>query len=92
VKGALGGAVAAWLGLIALQAIGSTGGSGRVAEFLTGANTALEHLLDPAVPAIPDRRTGARNSVATGGAVTTPAAAASPPRIPVPAPASTIST
>lgn len=51
-------AASAVLGLVALQAVGSRGGSGRIAELFNDANTILERVLDPAVPAIPDLRVG----------------------------------
>jgi hypothetical protein len=56
---ALRGAVTAWLGLIVLQAVVSTGGSGRVAGAFTGIAGLVNRALDPNVPAIPDRRAGA---------------------------------
>lgn len=55
-RGALRGAFAAWLGLIALQAVGTAGGSGRIAGAFTDANRLLARVLDPDVPAIPDLR------------------------------------
>jgi hypothetical protein len=70
VRGGLRGAVAAWLGLIALQAIATQGGSGRVAQAFTDVNRLVERALDPKVPAIPDRGTaaGAARSRAAGNA------------------------
>lgn len=53
---ALRGAVTAWLTLIALQTIGTAGGSGRVASFFADADSLVKRALDPNVPAIPDRR------------------------------------
>lgn len=51
---ALRGAMVAWLGLIALQAVGTAGGSGRLAELFAAANQLVHRALDPTVPAIPD--------------------------------------
>jgi hypothetical protein len=51
-------AATACLGLIALQAASTRGGSGRIAELLHDANTMVTRLLDPKVPAIPDLRSG----------------------------------
>ena len=58
-RGALRGALAAWLGLIALHAVGTAGGSGRIAEAFGDVNRLVERVLDPSVPAIPDRRAAA---------------------------------
>lgn len=68
----MGSLFTTWLGLIALQALVSRGGSGRVAEFFTDVNNILERALDPTVPAIPDLRT-------TGKATKAPRAAQSVP-------------
>ncbi len=57
-RGTLRGAAVAWLSLIALHAVASRGGSGRVAEFVTDADRLLQRVLSPEVPAIPDRRAG----------------------------------
>lgn len=51
-------AASACLGLIALQAAGTSGGSGRIRQLLGDANTMVSRLLDPNVPAIPDLRNG----------------------------------
>lgn len=56
-------AATACLGLIALQAVSTDGGSGRISQLLADANGILQRVLDPTVPAIPDR-----NSVAAGAA------------------------
>jgi hypothetical protein len=53
---ALRGAVTAWLSLIALQAIGTQGGSGRIASFFGDVDNLVKRALDPTVPAIRDRR------------------------------------
>jgi hypothetical protein len=60
----------ACLGLVALQAVSTRGGSGRVASLLTDINGVVERVLDPKVPAIPDRSVaaGAARSVAAGNA------------------------
>lgn len=68
-RGGVRGALAAWLGLIALQAVGTAGGSGRISSFFGDVNTLIERALNPNVPAIPDRRAGAVNTNA--GAITT---------------------
>ena len=56
--GVLRGVVVSWLGLIALHAVGTTGGAGRVAQLLNDVNSTVGRLLDPSVPAIPDLRKG----------------------------------
>jgi hypothetical protein len=56
-RGTLRGAATAWLGLIALHAV-ATGGSGKVAGAFADVNRLLSRVLDPNVPAIPDRRAG----------------------------------
>jgi hypothetical protein len=62
-SGGFRGALAAWLGLIALQAVGTTpGGGGRIASFFGDVNTMVERVLNPNVAAIPDRRAGAANA------------------------------
>lgn len=61
-RGAVRGAATAWLALIALQAVSTRGGSGRIAALLTDVNGLIERALDPNVPAIPDRRTGGTTS------------------------------
>lgn len=77
-RGTFRGIASAWLGLIALDAIGR-GGSGRIASFATDVNNALTRALDPSVPLVPDRRAGA-------GAVTAGAPYQRPADMPVPAP------
>lgn len=56
--GTVRSAAATVLGLIALQAVASRGGSGRVVELFQDVNGILQHALDPSVPAIPDLRNG----------------------------------
>ena len=63
-KHALRGAVTAWLALIALQAVSSRGGSGRVASFFGDVDGLVQRALSPDVPAIPDRR-GGRNDTSS---------------------------
>lgn len=63
-RGALRGAATAWLALIALQAVGTSGGSGRIAALLGDVNRLVERALDPRVPAIPDRRAHAAGPAA----------------------------
>lgn len=73
---ALRGAVTAWLALIALQAVVSQGGSGKIAGLFTDLDALLQRAFDPSVPAIPDRRNGATG---TGTRlVTAPSGAAIP--------------
>jgi hypothetical protein len=61
----LRGAVTAWLGLIALQAVVSN--SGQASGALAAINGVIQRALSPNVPAIPDRRTGAGNAASSGG-------------------------
>lgn len=56
----LRGVMTAWLGLIALQAVVSKGGSGRISELMGDVDRLLQRALDPTVPAIPDLRNGER--------------------------------
>lgn len=82
-RGALRGAMSAALGLIALQAVSSKKGSGRISGLLTDVNGLVLRVLDPTVPAIPDRRQPRSGQPATGSA---PAATAPTPRLPTPVP------
>lgn len=86
-RGAVRGAVSAWLALTALQAVVSTGGSGRISALLADVNGLVERALDPTVPAIPDRRTQATSSTPTDRTYGSADAAErqTTPRIPVPA-------
>ena len=71
-----------WLGLIALQAVVSRAGSGRIGSLFADANNVLNRALDPTVPAIPDHRTTTSTTTTT----TAPAVATTPaltPRLPV---------
>jgi hypothetical protein len=65
------------LGLALLQAaVSSTAAANRAGGLLKGVGTIVEHVLSPAVPAIPDLRKhgGAENSLAApGGSATMPA-------------------
>jgi hypothetical protein len=61
----LRGAVTAWLGLIALQAVVSN--SGQASGALSAINGVIQRVLSPNVPAIPDRRTGGGNAASSGG-------------------------
>lgn len=56
--GALRGAMSAWLGLIALHALSTAGGSNRVTELAGDVATFIDRALDPTIPAIPDLRAG----------------------------------
>ena len=79
-RSTLGWMFSAWLGLIALQAVVSRGGSGRISSLFADANNVLNRALDPNVPAIPDRRTTTTTTTTT----VAPAAATTPtPRLPV---------
>lgn len=73
---ALRGVASAWLGLIVLQTV-TTSGSGRVAALFTDLSGLISRAMDPAVPAIPDRRSGAPS--ASGGATTNPTSVYRPP-------------
>jgi hypothetical protein len=57
-RGMLRGAAGAWLGLIALQAVVSRGGTGVVGGLLSDVDGLVQRVLDPSVPAIPDRAKG----------------------------------
>jgi hypothetical protein len=70
---ALRGAVTAWLGLIALETV-VTSGSGRVSSALSGVATLVNRALSSQVPAIPDRRGGSAGASQLG--YITPAQAA----------------
>lgn len=59
------GAVTAWLALIALQAVASSG-SGRVASFFSDVDKLVQRALSPTVAAIPDRRTSGSSTPAFG--------------------------
>jgi hypothetical protein len=62
------GAVTAWLALIALQAISTRDGSGRVASLFGDIDHLVQRALNPKVPAIPDRATArARASARDAG-------------------------
>ena len=68
--GVLRGAVTAWLGLIALHAVGTTPNSGnRLAQLAGDVAGFVDRLLDPSVPGVPDLRNGER----WGGGGPTPA-------------------
>jgi len=72
-----------WLALIALQAVVSKAGSGRIGSLFADANNVLNRALDPNVPAIPDHRTTTTTTTST--TTTAPAAAVNPtptPRLP----------
>ena len=59
---ALRGAVTAWMALIVLGAVGTAGGSGRLAGLFGDVDRLVKRALDPNVPAIPDRRAGANST------------------------------
>ena len=74
-KGTLGWMFTTWLALIALQTLTTQGASGRIGSLFGDVNSLVQRALDPTVPAIPDRRTGAAS---------TPAPAAAAPATQVP--------
>jgi hypothetical protein len=76
VKGTLGWMFTTWLALIALQTLSTTGASGRVASLFTDVNSVVQRALDPAVPAIPDRRT---TTTTVTGATPSPAVVTAAP-------------
>lgn len=63
--GTLSWAFSAVLGLVALQALTSRQGSGRVGQMFGDVNRLVERVLDPTVPAIPDRRTARSQTTAS---------------------------
>lgn len=59
-KRGLAGAFTTWLALVALQTLAtSKSAPSRIRELFQDANAVIERVLDPTVPAIPDRREGA---------------------------------
>lgn len=58
------GAVTAWMALIVLNAVGSAGGSGRLASLFGDVDQLVKRALSSDVPAIPDRR-GRRNDTSS---------------------------
>lgn len=62
----LRGAAAAWLGLVALQALTTKGGAGAATGLLGAVDGLVKRVLDPSVPAIPDHSTGAGTTDADG--------------------------
>jgi hypothetical protein len=72
VKGAAGWMFTTWLGLIALQTLTTKGASGRVASAFTDLNSVLDRILDPTIPAIPDRRPGAATTTAAAAPAPVP--------------------
>jgi hypothetical protein len=76
-RGGLGGF---FLGLLALSllevVVSSSEASGRVGGALTGASLVFRHIIDPAVPAIPDLRVS--SGATTSSSTPTPSAAAAP--------------
>jgi hypothetical protein len=57
-RGALRGAMSAWLGLITLQVVTSQHGSGAVAGAFDTVNSVVKRALSPDVAAVPDYRNG----------------------------------
>lgn len=87
---------AGFLGLIALHAVGTQGGSGRVAEAFADLSRLIDRVIDPAVPAIPDRRGAGAGDPSpastdelreqTPGGTGSGATGRTAPRLPVPQP------
>ena len=65
-RGTMRGIFTAWLALIALQAVSTKGGSGRITELFNDVDALLQRAIDPKVPAIHDRRTGPPPALSTG--------------------------
>lgn len=63
----LRGAAAAWLGLIALQALTTKNGAGAVGGLLGSVNGLAQRALDPSVPAIPDHSRGGSGTTDKSG-------------------------
>lgn len=78
-KGTLGWMFTTWLALIALQTLSTPGASGRVASLFGDIDSLVQRALDPNVPAIPDRRTGATSTPAP---TSSPAPTATVPFVP----------
>lgn len=71
-RGAVRGAMAAWLGLVALQTLTSGDSSGKVGGAFDWVASVFQRALDPSIPAIPDHsnKSGANSttpSPALGG-------------------------
>jgi hypothetical protein len=62
------GALTAWMTLIVLQTVSSSGSSGRVASVFTDVDRLGQRALSPDVPAIPDRRATATSTPAVATA------------------------
>jgi hypothetical protein len=82
-RGAVRGALTAWLGLIVLHGLTTKGGSKAVGGAFDVVGNVVERALSPDVPAIPDRRTGESRHIEQD---TTPAAPTKPVpnRVPIP--------
>lgn len=55
-KGALRGAATAWGALIVLHTVGTSKGSGKLAQLFTDVDNLVKRALSPDVPLVPDRR------------------------------------
>jgi hypothetical protein len=84
-RGAVRGALTAWLGLIVLHGLTTKGGSKAVGGAFDVVGNVVERALSPDVPAIPDRRTGESRHIEQD-TPTTPAAPTKPVpnRVPIP--------
>jgi hypothetical protein len=81
--GSVRGAFAGFLGLVALHAVAQKGSSKRVGGAFSDLAAIVERVLDADVPAIPDHSKPSKPSTAVADGA---AAAADPPRLPIPAP------
>jgi hypothetical protein len=77
-RGAVRGAVTAWLGLIVLQVVTTKHGSGQIAGLFGVADSVVKRAMSPDVAAIPDYRNGAPAASSTSSATD--------PKLPTPAP------
>jgi hypothetical protein len=64
-RGAVRGAVTAWLALVVLQVVTSQHGSGQVAGLFDLANGLVKRAMSPDVAAIPDHRDGSTSSTSS---------------------------
>jgi hypothetical protein len=83
-RGAVRGAMGAWLGLVALQALTSEGGSGKAAGLIDFLSSVVDRALDPTVPAIPDLAGASSGPAADPGNPMATGAPRSPGTVPNP--------
>jgi hypothetical protein len=84
-RGALRGAMSAWLGLIVLQTVTTKGGSGKVAGAFDAVNGLVERALSPAVAAIPDH-SSTKPTTSIGGTIPNPTVPSLPSSAVIPRP------